>query len=87
MSGLIADSRTMVDKARVDGQNHWFVYNEPMTVESVTQSVSNLAMKFGKYDVDTPMVSGPFAVDEKDTTISTVLSIYIHRVDRSVQLC
>ena len=56
MSGLIADSRTMVDKARIDGQNHWFVYNEPMTVESVTQSVSNLAMKFGKYDSNTPMV-------------------------------
>ena len=57
MSGLIADSRTMVDKARVDGQNHWFVYNEPMTVESVAQSVSNLAMKFGKYENETPMVS------------------------------
>ena len=57
MSGLIADSRTMVDKARVDGQNHWFVYNEPMSVESVAQSVSNLAMKFGKYDKETPMVS------------------------------
>lgn len=56
MSGLIADSRTMVDKARVDGQNHWFVYNEPMSVESVTQSVSNLAMKFGKYESQTPMV-------------------------------
>ena len=44
MSGLIADSRTMVDRARVQAQNHWFMYNEPMTVESVTQSVSNLAM-------------------------------------------
>ena len=40
MSGLIADSRTMVDRARVDAQNHWFVYNEPMSVESVTQSLS-----------------------------------------------
>lgn len=48
MSGLIADSRTMVDRARVQAQNHWFMYNEPMSVESVTQSVSNLAMAFGK---------------------------------------
>ena len=48
MSGLIADSRTMVDRARVEAQNHWFIYNEPMSVESVTQSVSNLAMAFGK---------------------------------------
>ena len=52
MSGLIADSRTMVDRARVDAQNHWFVYNEPMSVESVTQAVSNLAMKFGEDDDD-----------------------------------
>ncbi len=52
MSGLIADSRTMVDKARVDAQHHWFVYNEPMSVESVTQAVSNLAMKFGEDNDD-----------------------------------
>ena len=69
MSGLIADSRTMVDKARVDGQNHWFVYNEPMSVESVAQSVSNLAMKFGKYEQETPMV-------RKKTT--SRVSIVIH---------
>ena len=57
MSGLIADSRTLVDKARVDAQNHWFSYNEPMSVESVTQSVSNLAMQFGEEGDDRPMVS------------------------------
>ena len=56
MSGLIADSRTMVDRARVDAQSHWFVYNEPMSVESVTQSVSNLAMMFGEDDDEKPMV-------------------------------
>ena len=28
-------------------QNHWFTYNEKMTVESVTQAVSNLALQFG----------------------------------------
>lgn len=59
MSGLIADSRTMVDKARVEAQNHWFVYNEPMSVESVTQAVSNLAMMFGEDDDEKPM-SRPF---------------------------
>ena len=58
MSGLIADSRTMVDRARVDAQNHWFVYNEPMSVESVTQSVSNLAMMFGEEDEEKVMVGG-----------------------------
>ncbi|KAJ7331284.1 Proteasome subunit alpha type-5 [Desmophyllum pertusum] len=44
MSGLIADSRTMVDKARVEAQNHWFTYNEQMSVESVTQAVSTLRL-------------------------------------------
>ena len=33
-------------------QNHWFTYNEKMTVESVTQSVSNLALSFGDDDAD-----------------------------------
>ena len=46
----------MVDRARVDAQNHWFVYNEPMSVESVTQSVSNLAMMFGEDSDEKAMV-------------------------------
>lgn len=33
-------------------QNHWFTYNEKMTVESVTQAVSNLALAFGDDDAD-----------------------------------
>jgi hypothetical protein len=33
-------------------QNHWFTYNEKMSVESVTQSVSNLALQFGDDDAD-----------------------------------
>ena len=33
-------------------QNHLFTYNEKMTVESVTQSVSNLALSFGDDDAD-----------------------------------
>jgi len=62
MSGLIADSRTMVDKARVEGQNHWFTYNEPMSVESLTQSLSNLALAFGNRDYDKSAMSRPFGV-------------------------
>lgn len=72
MSGLIADSRTMVNQARVQAQNHWFVYNEAMSVESVTQAVSNLAMRFGHDDDDEKPMSRPFGtalliggVDEK----------------------
>ena len=33
-------------------QNHWFTYNEKMSVESVTQAVSNLALAFGDDDAD-----------------------------------
>ncbi|CAH3112399.1 unnamed protein product [Pocillopora meandrina] len=62
MSGLIADSRTMVDKARVEAQNHWFTYNEKMSVESVTQAVSNLALEFGDDDAREGAMSRPFGV-------------------------
>lgn len=62
MSGLIADSRTMVDKARVEAQNHGFTYNEKMSVESVTQAVSNLALEFGDDDAREGAMSRPFGV-------------------------
>nr|AAS01024.1 proteasome alpha subunit [Ornithodoros moubata] len=62
VSGLMADSRTMVDKARVEAQNHRFVYNEDMQVESVAQAVSNLAIQFGDSDDDGNAMSRPFGV-------------------------
>lgn len=61
-SGLMADSRTMVDRARVAALNHWFLYNEKMSVESITQSVSNLAIQFGDSDSDGQAMSRPFGV-------------------------
>lgn len=58
VSGLVADSRTLIDHARVECANHWFVYNQDMKVESVAQAVSNLAIKFGDNDDSGPaMVS------------------------------
>jgi 20S proteasome subunit alpha 5 len=63
MSGLIADSRTMIDHARIEAQvgdrvpfphsnrglqNHWFVFNEKIKVESVAQAVGDLALRFGE---------------------------------------
>lgn len=59
---LVADSRTMIDRARVEAQNHWFTYNEKMSVESVTQAVSNLALAFGDDDADPGAMSRPFGV-------------------------
>lgn len=41
-------------------QNHWFTYNETLTVESVTQAVSNLALQFGEEDADPGAMVSPF---------------------------
>lgn len=62
MSGLIADAKTLIDKARVEAQNHWFNYDEKMSVESVTQAVSNLALAFSDQDDDVYAMSRPFGV-------------------------
>jgi len=61
-SGLTADSKTLIDRARLESQNHWFTYNEKMSVESVSQAVSNLAIKFGDSDDDEGAMSRPFGV-------------------------
>jgi len=63
MSGLTADARTMIDHARVTSQNHNFTYDEPIKVESVTQAVCDLALRFGEsvHDEDA-MMSRPFGV-------------------------
>ncbi|KAJ8435433.1 hypothetical protein Cgig2_012554 [Carnegiea gigantea] len=50
MSGLIADACTLVEHARVETQNHRFSYGEPMTVESTTQALCDLALRFGEGD-------------------------------------
>lgn len=52
MSGLTADARTLIDHARVETQQHRFTYNEPMPVESCTQSLCDLALQFGENDDD-----------------------------------
>jgi len=63
VSGLTADARTMVDHARVTAQNHAFTYDERIKVESVTQAVCDLALRFGEsvHDEDA-MMSRPFGV-------------------------
>lgn len=48
MSGLTADARTIIDHARVTAQNHRFTYDEAIKVESVTQAVCDLALRFGE---------------------------------------
>lgn len=67
MSGLVADARTLVDHARVETQNHWFTYDEKLSVESTVQSICDLALGFGEGNMARPfgvalLVAG---VDEK----------------------
>ncbi|KAJ2398680.1 proteasome component pup2, partial [Coemansia sp. RSA 2559] len=63
MSGLTADSRTMIEFARVEAQNHTFSYNEVIPVESVTQAVCDLALRFGESaDGQESTMSRPFGV-------------------------
>ncbi|KAF1742003.1 hypothetical protein MXB_3499 [Myxobolus squamalis] len=61
MSGLVADARILVERARVEAMNHWFTYNEPIPVESVAQALSNMALLFGEEKKHKPM-SRPFGV-------------------------
>lgn len=56
MSGLTADARTLVDHGRVEAQQHSFTYNEPMPVESLTQSLCDLALRFGEDEEEGSMV-------------------------------
>jgi len=63
MSGLTADARTMVDHARVTAQNHSFTYDENIKVESVTQAVADLALRFGEgANEEEASMSRPFGV-------------------------
>ncbi|ORX76464.1 N-terminal nucleophile aminohydrolase [Anaeromyces robustus] len=63
MSGLNADARTMIDHARVQAQNHTFVYDEPIKVESITQAVCDLALRFGEgAQGEESIMSRPFGV-------------------------
>jgi 20S proteasome subunit alpha 5 len=48
MSGLTSDAHTLIERARVDAQNHFFTYNESMKIKSIAQSVCDLALQFGE---------------------------------------
>ena len=57
MSGLTADTQTMVDHARVTAKNH----DECIKIESVTQVVYDLALWFGE-DEEEAMMNRAFGV-------------------------
>jgi 20S proteasome subunit alpha 5 len=63
MSGLQADARSMIEHARVECQSHAFNYNEPLRVESTTQAICDLALRFGEgADGEETIMSRPFGV-------------------------
>lgn len=63
MSGLTADARSMIDHARVSSVNHSLYYDEPIGVESLTQSVADLALRFGEgASGEERLMSRPFGV-------------------------
>lgn len=60
MSGLTSDARLLIEHARAESQNHTFTFDEKLPVESLTQSISDLALQFGESDEDT--LGRPFGV-------------------------
>lgn len=63
ISGLTADARTIIEHARVQTQNHRFTYDEPQGIESTTQSICDLALRFGEgEDGEERIMSRPFGV-------------------------
>lgn len=57
--GVISDARTLIEKARLEAQNHRFTYNEPLATQSIAQSIGRTIIGFGKGD---DMPSRPFGV-------------------------
>lgn len=53
----------MIEHARVECQSHAFNYNESLSVESCTQAICDLALRFGEgADGEETIMSRPFGV-------------------------
>lgn len=48
LSGVVGDARILIDHGRVEAQNHAFNFKEPMGIEAITQSISDIAINFGE---------------------------------------
>jgi 20S proteasome subunit alpha 5 len=63
MSGLQADARSMIEHARVECQSHAFHFAESLRVESCTQAICDLALRFGEgAEGEESVMSRPFGV-------------------------
>ena len=64
VSGLIADSRELIETARSEAHYHRFLYREAINIKSLTQSVADLALNFGEGDITTKRkpIARPYGV-------------------------
>ncbi|SCU79418.1 LADA_0B00518g1_1 [Lachancea dasiensis] len=63
MSGLTADARSMIEHARVSAVTHDLYYDENISIESLTQSICDLALRFGEgASGEERLMSRPFGV-------------------------
>lgn len=64
ISGLIADSTTLLETARSEAHYHKFLYKEPINIKPLTQSVADLALNFGEGDITTKRkpIARPYGV-------------------------
>ncbi len=54
VSGVVPDARTLIDKARVETQSHWFNYDEPISVSRCATAICDLASGFGHGNMARP---------------------------------
>jgi proteasome alpha subunit len=48
-SGLVADARALIDRARVDAQINRVVYNEPIGIETLAKKIADHKQTFTQY--------------------------------------
>lgn len=49
-SGVLSDARSLLDHARVEAANHWFVFNEEIPLETLALSICEFALSFADKD-------------------------------------
>ena len=88
-SGLMADAKTLVDRARVEAASYWFTYNERIRLESLTRAVSNLALQFGDDTSDIGLYRTNRCFIYKYFEASSIFVIYLSmcRFDESSIRC
>lgn len=61
---MIADSQQLLEAARAEALHHKFIYDAPIDVKPLSQSVADLALNFGEGDITTKKkpIARPYGV-------------------------